>query len=689
MKRLFNICLWACALALVSCVSNTKVNEGADNTPSAEKGVLTLNVGTRNAEGIPSYTISIYQIVDSKSTLVRKYTKEDKPEYIWLLAGDYYAQVVCGEPVPATFNLEERYFVGSSLFSIVGGETTNLDIVAVGHNVPVKVTFDQTITEGFLDGYYVEVWANDEVKLRYTESAEGYFIMPQNITTLSWRFFGTYEYDDNGEKVNVDKSGTIENIELKKAYSLSFKFSKDASGILGGLTATLDESIEERDDHLAFSPDPELKGVGFDLAAPCNYTGGERQYVATAPSVFTNVLITVGNREFDPVSNTIPGIALTGLNSAQLYITLSDDFFNSLSGGSQTINMRVFDIDGGSVAKDLPYNLQGVNAMNHAAINLWSGTAPISATVFGAPSSVEIICRQSESEGEWNHYTAANEGNSTYTALVEGLAANTTYEYNLIINGKTVGTSTTFTTEMGAQIPNGDLEDWCKDGDGVIIPYHTSSNPYWCSGNYGTAILSKNITQSSSDVRPGSTGTKSMYMDSEYIVVKFAAGNGYIGSWGGMDGTNAKVYFGQPFSYNAKPKAIRFWAKWNCGKIDKVSGKVGQKGNPDLCKIFCCMTTDTHMVDSSKGKETTFSPSDADIKSGDSRYNIVLYSAYFESTTSQTEWKQVEIPFTFYGTDPNQVPTHLILTFTCSGYGDFFDGSTDSWLYIDDIELVY
>jgi hypothetical protein len=74
---------------------------------------------------------------------------------------------------------------------------------------------------------------------------------------------------------------------------------------------------------------------------------------------------------------------------------------------------------------------------------------------------------------------------------------------------------------------------------------------------------------------------------------------------------------------------------------------------------------------------------------GDARYNIVLYSAYMEATVSQTEWKQYEIPFTFYGNNPNQKPTHMILTATCSGYGDYFDGSTQSWLNIDDIELVY
>jgi hypothetical protein len=33
--------------------------------------------------------------------------------------------------------------------------------------------------------------------------------------------------------------------------------------------------------------------------------------------------------------------------------------------------------------------------------------------------------------------------------------------------------------------------------------------------------------------------------------------------------------------------------------------------------------------------------------------------------------------------------THLLLTFTCSGYGDYFTGSSESWMYVDDIELLY
>ena len=692
MKRLFNIIVCACALVVSSCMSDATTSEPTENAPSQDKGALILNVGTRADGTQHDYILFIYKNEGEKATLVRKYdsSKADmqKPEYIWLLEGNYTAVVESGTAVATTFNGEELYYYGEKSFDIKGGETSTVDLVATMQNISVEVLFDQGIVDGFLAGYGVEVKADNNTLLNYTESKKGYFIMPEGCTTLAWRFAGTYCYAD-GEQVAVDKSGTIENVEPKKAYKLSFKYSPDANGMLGGLVVSVDENIEERDDHLSFSPDPELKGVGFDLSTPCNYAGGERQYAATALANFEGITITADGKTFDPVNTQVAGVTYSGLNTPQLYVTLSEDFFYSLSGGEQMIELCVTDSGNSHARKQLPYTLPSVNAYDKSKENIaWADcTSALSATVFGSPSSVEILYR--EGNNEWTRKSASAATANTYTTPINGLSAGRTYEYTLAIDGKMAGGSRTFTTRDGNQIPNGDLEAWCKDGDGVIIPWASSSSPYWCTGNYGTAILSKNITQSSSDVRPGSKGSKSMYMDSEYIVVKFAAGNGYIGSWGGMDGTNAKVYFGQPFEYNAKPKAIRFWAKWNCGTIDKVSGNVGKKGDPDLCKIFCCMTTNTHLVDSSNGKGTTFSPSDADIKSGDARYNIVLYSAYMETTQSQTEWKLVEIPFTFYGSDPNQVPTHLILTFTCSGYGDFFDGSTNSWMYIDDIELVY
>lgn len=695
MRRLLNIVLCACALALASCVGDGKVNDlQGDNTPSAEKGALTISIDSRAESGTKrDYILSIYKNENGKSILVRKYnsSKEDmqKPEYIWLLAGNYTAKVESGTAISATFNEAEQYLYGEKDFDIMAGSTIAVDMVAVVQNVPVEVLFDQTIVEGFHDGYNVVVKANDNVKLTYTESKKGYFIMPEGVTTLSWQFVGTFEYED-GEQVNVNKSGTIENVEIKKGYKLSFKFSKDATGFLDGLSVSVDESVEKRDDHFSFNPDPELKGDGFDIGASYNYAGGDRRYVATSPAEFCAVSIVAAGKEYNPVEESVAGVTLSGLNTTKLYVTLSDDFFNALSGGAQIIELCVTDTSGGEARKDLPYNLQGVNSYDNAnEVLAWAGgTTSLSATVFGTPSSVQITYRKGE--GEWLSSDATSSGANTYTATVGGIEANTTYEYNLVVNGKTVGTSLAFTTRDGNQIPNGGMEDWSTSGN-VAVPFHTADNAFWCTGNWGAADYVGNITNSSSDVRPDSKGRKSVYLDSTYAVIKFAAGNLYVGSWGGMDGLQAKVYFGQPFTYNAKPKAIRFWAKWKCGTINIEQTGKGKKGDPDLCKIFCCMCKweSPWMVHSGKAEATTFSPSDANIKSGDARYNGVLYSAYMDTTESKEDWHLVEIPFVFYGTDPNEVPNHLVLTFTCSGYGDFFDGSEDSWMYIDDIELVY
>ena len=698
MKRVLSIILCACALAMASCIGDGRVNENSDNTPSGEKGALMLNVATRTEDGGAQcdYTLCIYKNEGGKATLVRKYdsSREDmqKPEYIWLLEGNYTAKVESGTVVSATFNKAESYFYGEKSFDIVAGSVpAQVDVVAILQNIPVEVVFDQTIVDGFLDGYKVDVKANDKVKLTYTESKTGYFIMPNGVNTLSWNFVGTFEYED-GEQVAINKSGTLENVEPKKGYKLSFKFSKDAAGFLDNLSVVVDESIEERNDHISFNPDPELKGVGFDWAVPYNYAGGERQYMATSPAEFVAVNVVAGGKNFNPVAENVAGITLSGLNTPQLYVTLSDDFFNTLSGGEQIVELCVTDSTGGEARRELPYNLQGVNSYNKATTNLWTGVASLSATVFGSPTNVELVYR--EGDGEWKTFTATPNGTNTYTAQIEGVSAGHTYEYNLVIGGKTIGTSKSFTTVAGAQIPNGDMEIWNESGK-AYYPGEGANNKYWDTGNPGTTTLSggeNNLTCSSTDVRPGTKGKRSAFLDSKTVLGQFGAGNIFVGTFGSVNIStlSATVYFGQPFEYNAKPKGVRFWVKYKCGSIDKV-GSVGASGNPDLTKIFCCIATDRHLVDSDKGDETTFSPSAENVKANSGgRYDKVLYYAYFDTTTSNEEWHEVYLPFTKVdGVDPAKVGTHLMFTATCSGYGDYFTGSTDSWMYIDDIELVY
>lgn len=39
--------------------------------------------------------------------------------------------------------------------------------------------------------------------------------------------------------------------------------------------------------------------------------------------------------------------------------------------------------------------------------------------------------------------------------------------------------------------------------------------------------------------------------------------------------------------------------------------------------------------------------------------------------------------------DLEKKPTHIIVVFSSSKYGDYFTGSTSSLLYLDDLELIY
>ena len=150
---------------------------------------------------------------------------------------------------------------------------------------------------------------------------------------------------------------------------------------------------------------------------------------------------------------------------------------------------------------------------------------------------------------------------------------------------------------------------------------------------------------------------------------------------------DALVYFGQPITVNAKPVAMRFKTKYNIGTIDKTSTTHNHlMGKPDLLKIFFCLTDwkEPHCVDSGN-PSTFFDPRTA---------NGILGLGYFDSDNNPelvaedtTVWHTVTLPIEWK--NPDVVPTHIVTTFTCSGYGDYFTGSTNSWMYIDDIELLY
>ena len=248
------------------------------------------------------------------------------------------------------------------------------------------------------------------------------------------------------------------------------------------------------------------------------------------------------------------------------------------------------------------------------------------------------------------------------------------------MGGTQVGKSRTITTAVGPQIPDAGFESWSTAGDSARCPAADPSRLFWDTGNHATADLTgKQLTVDSDDVRSGATGRYSAHLASikasVFGIGKFAAGNLFIGRFVGVSGTDGIVEFGREFNFSARPKKVRFWVKNNQGTINEGSHTSGT----DLAKVYCCFTDRNYTVDTSN-QDTFFNPAFST--------EGIIAKAVWETTESNTEWTLIELDID-YKEGVTSKPTHLVMTFTCSGYGDYYTGSTNSWMKVDDVEFVY
>ncbi len=277
------------------------------------------------------------------------------------------------------------------------------------------------------------------------------------------------------------------------------------------------------------------------------------------------------------------------------------------------------------------------------------------------------------------------------------------------------------TTATLYQIPNSQMEEWGKftnnqqllptgEAGPCWYPFSSVQDMFWATGNPGGTSLGEkfNLTypvyksENPENVPSDSTSETSAFMGSQNVLnVKFAAGNLFVGHYGETLGTNAKIYFGRLVEQDIKPVALRFKLKYSRGGINYVNSKgasvgteyhIGSKqikvlgGEPDVAKVFFCLTdwTEPHCVYSAD-ETTFFDPRTAAGVNG---------LGYFDSKDNPemivehtTEWHTMTLPIEYI--NPGIVPSCLVLTFTCSGYGDYFTGSSESWMFVDDIELLY
>lgn len=300
--------------------------------------------------------------------------------------------------------------------------------------------------------------------------------------------------------------------------------------------------------------------------------------------------------------------------------------------------------------------------------------------------------RTADSE-EWTEVENVEAEGGSFSACIEGLEPLTDYEVMAYVDDS-VTPITKVTTDAIFELPNSDFEEWHTDDKGIVRPYALGGVPFWGSGNDGAAMASTTLTEPTEDIRPGSEGKYAASLQSKKAALmgigKFAAGNIFLGEFGGLVGLDGLVNFGRPST--ARPVALHGWVKYNCGVIDEL-GRVPsarpnlQKGDMDEGQIMIAVgrwtaeeyggSADCPVVVNTKDESTYFDKNGKD----------VIGAGEMILTESTDGWIEFTLPLDYRST--GDVPTHMIIVCSGSRFGDYFTGSTQSLMLVDDLTLVY
>lgn len=291
-----------------------------------------------------------------------------------------------------------------------------------------------------------------------------------------------------------------------------------------------------------------------------------------------------------------------------------------------------------------------------------------------------------EDETSWDNVeTTAKE--STYTAMLTGLTASTTYEYRLANGeGETIGNVKEFTTASifaQEELPNGDFEEWTTS-EGIIYPGSNTSSLFWDTSNKGASTLSAN-NPTSNTANPIVSGKSAAQLKSMEVLSVLAAASLYTGSFGSVDiwSMSATVNFGR--SFTSRPVALHGYYKYTPANV-KVGGSLPpnatvSEGSPDQCSIYIALSKKTYAINNKD--EGTFINFESD-------NNIIAYGELPSgAATSGSGYSEFTIPLKYKESQFTEEPLYIIVVCSSSKYGDYMTGGVGSTLLVDDFKLIY
>ena len=648
-----------------------------------------------------------------------------------LSSGAYRVRITSGDSVDASF--DKKYYEGNKSFEICQAQTTPVEVVCNVMNTLAKVVFDASL-EPYLEKGEVSVAVDvDGGSLTYpyqkeaAEAKTGYYSLPQGKEYLICTFTGVAK---NGRKFT--QTNRIESAKKSTLYTLTYKISDletpapptDEGGAF--IDLKVDETpLAKKEEEILIYQRPQFRAVNqseeVDMKQPWFlelnsqiqpevkiYTSTPLAEASVTSEVFTK--LGLASAELNLMDKATRAALLEkGITVTSQEKLLTMNWGNSLNDllkeeGEHHIIYKATDtaVEGNAAARTntIDWTISVSNA-NIRAVNIpypyqiWADRVTLYAEVINGrtldPNAQLSFRYRKKEDSNWidNIQAKLGENKKTITSdEIKGLTPGTTYEYQVLEGDKVSNQTCEFTTEAALQLPNSGFENW--SGATPMLIHGSGEEMFWDSGNHGSSSFSLaavDLTTKASDFKV--EGNYSAKLESKKVVVKFAAGNLFVGSYLKTDGTDGILGWGRP--WKSRPLALRGYVRYmpkacenekfpdgmDRGIIYVAIGDwTGAEYDKNWPIVIQTKKPDTELFNPEKGSYT-----------GD---GIIAYGEkILQGEVKGADGGMIEFTIPLDYRSYERMPKSIIVVASASQYGDYFIGGIGSTMWLDDLELIY
>lgn len=716
-------------LGLVAC----KEEAGLGN----EEGSLNLSIGVSDKVNVVSRSLSeeteavlsqdckvrIY----SGETLVQKYQGIDQvPSQIRLASGDYSVRVTAGDSVAASF--DKRFFEGKKEFRIEKGAVSNVEVNCGIANTVVAIVWDESLKQVFNEDYQVTVTSSTG-ELVYSSTnadAKGYFSLPEDNRKLTCKFTAT----TLGGK-SYESSSELSDLNPSTLYNLTYSYKEMLSGPTGGAALNIEvEDVPLGDTYtIKLKQRPvivckDAEGQLYDLEQPmylelstlASYDIQVSTSASLASLVFQNDRFTdwggSGN-QLDVVTLDEQGTETwksfgisiektQGSNGDVWTIHFSSELIAKMTASEGSVETTIEAVDAEKKSRKVVWTIVASNATVRTdavePYEVWTSKATLHGTAVRELAFTPGFRYRVKGSTEWTRVSDIELPGESFSKEITGLTPGTTYEYQAMDGEQASSVTCEFTTETKFQPENAGFE--YTSGSSPILIYGDGQQMWWDTGNHGSATMRKNVTTPDTSVKH--SGNQSILLSSQFVglgsfIGKFAAGNLFAGKYLDTDGTDGVLGWGRPCT--SRPKALKVWVRYEPGTVDNGGSHIAD-GTTDQGIIYVAVgdwagqegQTDNGVETWPfvvKTKDQTLFTTDKGTYSGDGTiaYGEKVFTGAYADGSNLKELT-IDLDYDNHG-GYNRKPTSIIIVASASKYGDYFEGSGASKMWLDDVELIY